>query len=77
MDDISTIYGLKKVVKEAIQRNTDTLVSGNIDNMEKYHYVVGQIRAYEYVLQELSNLNEKQEQKQNDGNIIDIGSPKK
>jgi|TARA_Y100000004_G_scaffold70159_1_gene78837 hypothetical protein len=77
MDDISTIYGLKKVVKEAIQRNTDTLVSGNIDNMEKYHYIVGQIRAYEYVLQELSNLNEKQEQKQNDGNIIDIGSPKK
>ena len=77
MDDISTIYGLKKVVKEAIQRNTDTLVSGNIDNMEKYHYIVGQIRAYEFVLQELSNLNEKQEQKQNDGNIIDIGSPKK
>jgi len=77
MDDISTIYGLKKVVKEAIQRNTDTLVSGNIDNMEKYHYIIGQIRAYEYVLQELSNLNEKQEQKQNDGNIIDIGSPKK
>ena len=76
MDDISTIYGLKKVVKEAIQRNTDTLVSGNIDNMEKYHYIVGQIRAYEYVLQELSNLNEKQEQKQNDGNIIELGSTK-
>jgi hypothetical protein len=76
MDDISTIYGLKKIVKNAIERNTDSLVAGNIDSMEKYHYIVGQIRAYEYVLQELSNLNEKKEQKENDGNIIELGSTK-
>jgi len=72
MDDISTIYGIQKLLKDGIQRNTDTLLSGNIDSLEKYQYILGQIRAYEYTLQEISNLLKTKEHKYNDGTIINL-----
>jgi len=46
--------------------------------MEKYQYMLGQIRTYQYMSQEISSLLEKKEQK-NDGTVISInpkGSPK-
>ena len=49
------------------------MISGGIDNMEKYNYMLGQARAYQYALQEISNLLEQKEQKDEQGNIIDIG----
>ena len=48
------------------------MVSGGVDNMEKYQYMLGQIRTYQYLSQELSSLLEKKEQKENDGTIISI-----
>jgi len=54
-------------------------VSGGVDNMEKYQYMLGQIRTYQYLSQEISSLLEKKEQKNSDGTVISIkpkGSPK-
>jgi len=46
------------------------VTSGNIDNMEKYKYIIGQINALEAVKQEISILlNDKE---QNNGTVIDI-----
>jgi len=48
------------------------MVSGGIDNMEKYQYMLGQIRTYQYLSQEISTLLEKKEQKDSDGTVISI-----
>ena len=54
------------------------MISGGIDNMEKYQYMLGQARTYQYMLQEISNLLKQKEQKEDEGNVIDLGkgSPK-
>ena len=41
--------------------------------MENYKYIIGQINAYEATLQEISNLLEDKEQK-NEGTVIDINT---
>tara|TARA_R110002095_G_scaffold176932_1_gene154309 strand:+ start:366 stop:527 length:162 start_codon:yes stop_codon:yes gene_type:complete len=46
------------------------VTSGSIDNMEKYNYIIGQIKALEVVRQEISNLlNDKE---QNNGTVVNI-----
>jgi len=51
------------------------MVSGGLDNMEKYNYMLGQIRTYQYLSQEISALLEKKEQN-DDGTVISIKQPK-
>ena len=48
------------------------MVSGGVDNMEKYQYMLGQIRTYQYLSQEISTLLEKKEQKEDGGKIVSI-----
>ena len=49
------------------------VTSGGVDSMENYKYIIGQINALEATKQELSNLLDDKEQK-NEGTIIDIKS---
>ena len=44
-----------------------------VDNMEKYQYMLGQARTYQYMLQEISNLLKQKEQKDGKGNVVDLG----
>ena len=78
MDPLVIVAKLQKVLQQNLQRIGDTMISGGIDNMEKYQYMLGQARAYQYALQEISNLLKKKEQENEQGNVIDIGkgSPK-
>ena len=39
------------------------MIGGGVDNMEKYKYMMGQAHAYLKVSQEISNLLEPKEQK--------------
>ena len=39
------------------------VTSGGVDSMENYKYIIGQINAYEETKQEISNLLEDKEQK--------------
>ena len=48
------------------------MISGGIVNMEKYQYMLGQARTYQYMLQEISNLLKQKEQNDTGGNIVDI-----
>jgi hypothetical protein len=61
------------MMRENLQRVGDAMISGGVDNMEKYQYMLGQARTYQYLLQEISNLLEEKEQKDEQGNVIDIG----
>ena len=76
MDDLEITYKLKKRINATLQQIGDSMISGGVDNMEKYKYLLGQAQAYQIINQEISNLlNEDKEQ--NDGNVIDIkGSTK-
>ena len=78
MDPLVIVAKLQKLLRDNLQRIGDTLISGGVDNMEKYNYMLGQARTYQYMLQEISNLLKAKEQKDEQGNIIDIGkgSPK-
>ena len=73
MDPLVVVAKLQKVLQNSLQRIGDTMISGGIDNMEKYQYMLGQARAYQYALQEISNLLKKKEQENETGNVIDIG----
>ena len=72
MDGVEVITKLQRLAKNQLENLTLSITSGNVDNMEKYQYMIGQIRVYEYLLQELSNLLNKKEHKDNGGNIIKL-----
>jgi len=79
MDGVNLIYTLKKQVEES-QRNVQTfLLNGQVDNYEKYQYMVGQLRAYEAISQEISTLltNKEPEDNETKGTVIDISSKTK
>ena len=78
MDPLVIVSKLQKLMRDNLQRVGDTMISGGIDNMEKYQYMLGQARTYQYMLQEISNLLKAKEQKEDEGNVIDLGkgSPK-
>ena len=73
MDPLVIVAKLQKLIQDNLQRVGDTMISGGIDNMEKYQYMLGQARTYQYMLQEISNLLKQKEQKDEQGNVIDIG----
>ena len=73
MDPLVIVAKLQKVLQANLQRIGDTMITGGVDNMEKYQYMLGQARAYQYALQEISNLLKQKEQENEQGNVIDIG----
>ena len=63
---------IRKIIK---MRHDDVVVamtSGSVDSMEKYQYMLGQIRTYQYLLQEISTLLDKKEQNDSEGTVISI-----
>jgi len=73
VDPLVIVSKIQKVMRDSLQRVGDAMISGGVDNMEKYQYMLGQARTYQYLLQEISNLLEKKEQKDEQGNVVDIG----
>ena len=72
MDPLVLVSKLQKIMQDNLQRVGDAMISGGVDNMEKYQYMLGQARTYQYVLQEISNLLEQKEQKNEQGTVINI-----
>jgi len=76
-EELIIINKLKKILSATVQQIGDTMLTGGVDSMEKYKYMLGQAHAYQLINQEISNLLKKDEKEQNDGNVIDIkGSTK-
>ena len=77
MEELILIDKLKRIINATLQSIGDTMITGGVDSMEKYKYMLGQAQAYQIVIQEISNLLNNDEKEQNDGNVIDIkGSTK-
>ena len=78
MDEMTFIDRIRKIIKMRHDDVISSMASGGVDNMEKYQYMLGQARTYQYMLQEISNLLKAKEQKDEKGNVIDLGkgSPK-
>ena len=79
MEDFIFIDKIRRIIKMRHDDVVAAMVSGGIDNMEKYQYMLGQIRTYQYLSQEISTLLDKKEHKDSDGTVISIkpkGSPK-
>jgi hypothetical protein len=76
VEDLIIIDKIKKAIKNAETQIQETMMSGGVDNMEKYKYLLGQAHAYQIILQEISNLLNYKEQKNEQGNVIDIGDQK-
>ena len=76
MDDILIISKTQKSLQQRLQDIGDALLAGGVDTMEKYRYLVGQAHGIQLTLQDISNLLKPKEQKNEQGNIIDIGDGK-
>ena len=74
MDELTIISRLQKALKQNVESISTTMISGGVDNMEKYKYLLGQAIAYQLTLQEISNLLNHKEQQDEQGNVIDFGN---
>ena len=70
MDGVQLLFTLKKLVELRRDDVVNGMVTG-VDNFEKYQYMLGQIRTYHYILQEISNLL-KNKEPNDEGNIVTI-----
>ena len=73
-DGLTIVSKIQKLLRDNLQIVGDTMISGGIDNMEKYQYMLGQARTYQLMLQEISNLLDNKEQKDEQGTVIDLNT---
>jgi hypothetical protein len=73
-DGLTIVSKIQKTMRNNLQIVGDTMISGGVDNMEKYQYMLGQARTYQYMLQEISNLLDNKEQKDEKGTVIDLNT---
>ena len=72
MDGMEIIGKLRKLITQRYEDIVAAMTSCGVDNMEKYNYMLGQIRTYQYIIQEISSLLKQKEQNDKDGTIIKI-----
>ena len=72
-DGLTIVSKMQRLMRDNLQKVGDILISGGVDNMENYKYIIGQINAYEATLQEISNLLEDKEQK-NEGTVVNLNT---
>ena len=73
-DGLTIVSKMQKLMRDNLQKVGDILISGGVDNMEKYQYMLGQARTYQLMLQEISNLLDNKEQKDEQGTVIDLNT---
>ena len=75
-EELVILNKIQKHLKESYQSIGDNMIGGGIDNMEKYKYMMGQAHAYLRISQEISNLLNPKEQKndiERPENVVDFG----
>ena len=74
IDPVNVIYKFKRSMQEQLDGLVQTLANGGIDNMDEYKYIIGKIHAIDLINQELSNLLEPKEPKNDDDKVTRIRS---
>ena len=70
------INKIQKFLKSSYQNIGDSMIGGTVDNMEKYKYMIGQAHAYLKISQEISNLlnpKEPKNDRERPDNVVDFG----
>jgi len=49
MEDLVFVDKIRRIIKMRHDDVVAALVSGGVDNMEKYQYMLGQLRTYQYM----------------------------
>ena len=62
IDEIDVVQFVQRAIKERKVVVLDVLEHNGLKNMEQYRELMGELNAFNYILQELSGLLEKQEQ---------------
>ena len=73
-DGLTIVSKMQRLMRDNLQKVGDILISGGVDIMEKYQYMLGQARTYQLMLQEISNLLDNKEQKDEEGTVIDLNT---
>ena len=73
-DPITVIYKVQKSIKGSLQQLSEAMMSGGVDNMEKYKYLLGQAHALQLIQQDISNLLNEKEPENDRDNIVQFGS---
>ena len=71
-DELIIINRIQKTLKERYHNIGESMMSGTVDNMEKYKYMLGQAHTCLKILQEISNLLNEKEQKDEKGTVIKL-----
>ena len=71
-DGLVIVAKMQKLMRDNLQKIGDILIGGGVDSMEKYKYMLGQANTYQIMLQEISNLLDNKEQKDEKGTVIDL-----
>jgi|TARA_R100001163_G_scaffold56001_1_gene43595 hypothetical protein len=66
MEGMHLLFKLQKEIKTVQDNLSGVLLNGQVDKWEKYQYMVGQLKAYQIVLQEISNLLKDKEHENED-----------
>ena len=66
IDPINVIYKLQRLLDEGMDNNSQVLIGGGVDSMEKYNYILGKIHTLDQIKQELSNLLNPKEPENDD-----------
>ena len=74
MDELFIVNKVQKMIKEKYQNISESMMAGTVDNMEKYKYMLGQAHTCITILQEISNLLEQKEQKDEKGTVIKLNT---
>jgi len=74
MDELTLITKVQRMLKTEYQAIGDAMIAGTVDNMEKYKYMMGQAHAYFKISQDISNLLNKKEQKDEQGTVIKLNT---
>jgi 3-keto-L-gulonate-6-phosphate decarboxylase len=49
MDDLVLIQKIQKLLKDNYNQVANVMVSGGVDSMDKYKYMLGQAQAYTFI----------------------------
>ena len=71
-DELIIVSKIQKVLKDKYHNIGESMMSGTVDNMEKYKYMLGQAHTCLTILQDISNLLNEKEQKNEKGTIIKL-----
>ena len=66
-DELIIVSKIQKLLKEKYHSIGESMMAGAVDNMEKYKYMLGQAHTCVTILQEISNLLNEKEQKDEKG----------